>query len=157
MVDAKLEIGEDGADLLIEKNDLALENGLESAVLCSLFSDSRVDPPLSPPDSDDRRGFWADSAADRFGSLLWLHDRSALTTATISAVEEFARAALQWLIADEIAEDVQVTAERLGQETIALEVRILRGTAPRWSRIWEAISGPIETMVDPFKIRILPL
>ena len=122
-------------DLALSANDLAGEDGLRTAVLVSLFSDRRAEPDDALPSNDgDRRGWWADAfaepAGDRLGSRLWLLERGKLTDAVVSQARRYAEEALAWLVEDGVAERVEVTAERQGNERLALAVAIHRPADP---------------------------
>lgn len=119
------------ADFSITANDLTKEDGLETAVLLSLFLDRRADDGdvLPAPDSD-RRGWWADDFpivdADRIGSRLWMLSRSKATVDVLSRTEQYAREALQWLLDDRVAERIEVSATTPIRGMIVLEVSIYR-------------------------------
>ena len=66
MSDLKLTWNEWGADAAVEGHDLALEDGLATAVILSRFIDARARPADTLPGSrTDRRGFWADTVTGR--------------------------------------------------------------------------------------------
>ncbi len=150
------------ADLAIEANDLARDEGLETAVLLSLFTDRRAEPGDPLPDGEsDRRGWWADALpvveGDRIGSRLWLLSREKETKATLSRAEEYAREALQWLVDDLVAERVKVTAKIPRTGVLGLEVVIYRPQADpvkyRFNHAWEG-SG---TSAESAPVYVLPL
>jgi phage gp46-like protein len=119
------------ADLSISQNDLASDEGLETSVLISLFTDRRAEPgDVLPDGTTDRRGWWADAAPvvadDRIGSRLWLLDRAKQTPDVLPRAEEYAREALQWMIEDRVTDRIDVTASFPRAETIGLEVSIYR-------------------------------
>lgn len=128
-----LAIGTDG-DIALEGGDLVLDEGLVSAILVSLFSDARV-PGQRP---EDQRGFWGDAREDPIGSQLWLLERAKATQETAAAAADHARRALRWLVREGIAQDVRATASYIRQGFLALEIVIERGTARRWTALWEA-------------------
>ena len=70
---------EKGADWLLQQPSLAGDDGLDTAVILSLFSDARARAGDDTPAPDDLRGWWGDAFAaktgDRFGSRLWLLGR----------------------------------------------------------------------------------
>jgi phage gp46-like protein len=92
--------------------NLALGSDLEAAVWTSLFSDRRALPDDVIPDgTDDRRGWWGDTYADKpIGSRLWLLDRAKRIPETLRRAEDYAREALAWLVEDGVAARVEVTA-----------------------------------------------
>lgn len=104
------------ADLAVEANDLARDDGLETAVLLSLFTDRQAEVgDVLPAGENDRRGWWGDALpvveGDKTGSRLWLLARAKSTPDARARAEEYAREALQWLIDDKVAERVEVAAE----------------------------------------------
>ena len=82
----------DSADFAIEANDLATDDGLETAVSLSLFTDRRAEDGDALPSGDaDRRGWWGDDFpavdGDRMGSRLWLLARSKQTPDVLERVD----------------------------------------------------------------------
>lgn len=99
------------------------ETSLKRAVEISLFTWRRANT-SDTVDDDERYGWWGDSfprvANDRIGSRLWLLRRRKLTSETISAAVTYAREALQWLIEDGHASDVQILTARVGHDRLNL-------------------------------------
>lgn len=135
-------------DIEVISGDLAVDSTLKTAVIISLFSDRRADSTDEIPAGSSYRGWWADSlGTDKFGSKLWLLARAKHTEETRSRAEDYAKQALQWLIDDEIATSVDVKAEWLSQEVLAIEVIIIKGDGLvetyQFSNIWEEITNGI--------------
>lgn len=115
------------------------DDGLETAVLLSLFTDRRAnaDDPLSGA-ADDRRGWWADQyqdvAGDKIGSRLWLIAREKQTASVLVRAQEYAEEALAWLVQDGLARSVAATAEIVRAGVLGLTVEIARadGRASRY-------------------------
>ncbi len=133
------------ADLVIQDGDLLADEGLETAVLISLFTDREAEPGDVEP-GEDRRGWWGDALndnpQDRIGSRLWLLARETLSDATLRRAEDYSKEALQWMIEDGVAEAVNVTASIIqanDDQLMALAVEIVKpGTPPsRWQKTWE--------------------
>ncbi len=154
MTDAQLVLDQWGADLAIAGGDLAIDQGLQTAVLVSLFSDARAaeDDEL-PVEAESRRGFWADSAEDRFGSKLWLLRRTVLSRETVNLAQDYAQQALRWLLDEGIAQAVRVVAEAAGG-ILHLSIEITRGTARRWDAIWKA-TEETDFAADGVRVQIL--
>jgi phage gp46-like protein len=114
---------------------LAEDGGIETAVLISLFTDAQASLAelASGTNADDRRGWWADAFAapegDRIGSKLWLLARAKQTPDTLERARIYAREALQWLIDDGIARDVEIEATAPRAGLLALTVTILRANS----------------------------
>jgi phage gp46-like protein len=128
-------------------NDLARDDGLETAVLLSLFLDRRAESGDALPSGEtDHRGWWADAfpviEGDQIGSRLWLFDRSKETPAALGKYEQAAREALTWLIEDRVAQKLEVVAEVLRPGVWALTVTIFRPQVDpvtfRFNNVWAA-------------------
>ena len=130
MADLKLDWNGNFFDLVIEKNDLALDDGLRTAVTISLFTDRRIKAEELPAGETDKRGWWGDEFADIdgdfTGSRLWLLKREKQSNEVRRRAEEYASEALQWMITDGVAQGVTVTAEWLGGGFLGLAVSIQR-------------------------------
>lgn len=132
-------------DVAVAANDLVRDDGLQTAVLLSLFTDRRAEQGDQLPDGEtDRRGWWADAVpvvdGDRHGSRLWLLARAKQTSATLERAERYAREALAWLLEDQVAERVDVLAEFARSGMLALTVTIYRPRADpvryRFDQAW---------------------
>lgn len=136
-------------DLAWSAGDYLPDDGLETAVRLSLYTDRRADSgDILPDGQTDRRGYWADAFApgDAFGSRLWLLARAPRTQATLDRARTYASEALQWLVTDQIAAAVSVTADWSGPGgALAITPTITRpGLAPtsyRYSGLWAAQGG----------------
>jgi phage gp46-like protein len=135
------------ADFTIAANDLETDEGLETAVLVSLFTDRRAANDDSIPDgTDDRRGSWQDSfprvADDLAGSRLWLLGREKQQQSVLTRAVEYAREALQWMLDDRVSDRIDVTAEIVRTGVLGLLVVIHRPQrAPaefRYDYNWQA-------------------
>lgn len=136
------------ADLVLIDNDLASDRGLLTAMLLSLFTDRRAEDDDVPPSGDerDRRGWWGDEflevEGDRYGSRLWLLDRSKLVGETLLRAKEYALEAWQWMFDDRVVESIDFTVERTSTG-IAFEGDVHRpGKDPisfRFMHTWEHI------------------
>jgi phage gp46-like protein len=78
-----------------------------------------------PDNIGDRRGWWGD-AYDEYpiGSRLWLLSRSVLSQVIANKAIDYATEALQWLIGDQVAASVAVTAAITLPKMLALTVVI---------------------------------
>lgn len=113
--------------------DLESDEGLETAVIISLFSDRRAkeDDVLPDPNSTDRRGWWGDLVSDiendQIGSRLWLLNREKTLESVLVKAKEYAQEGLQWLVSDGVAAKVSVETERqgiAGNDWLAIKVKI---------------------------------
>ncbi|PHM20929.1 MAG: hypothetical protein CK604_00520 [Curvibacter sp. PD_MW3] len=126
-------LGLDGADPLVR------------AVVVSLFTWRRANADDELP-GDLRMGWWGDSYAtvpnDRIGSRLWLLSRAKQVPETITRAREYAEEALKWLVDDGVAARVQVQAERMGVDGLALGVQVFKTVGKpavnvRFTDVWE--------------------
>jgi len=114
-----------GADLCVEGADLALDHGLTSAVVISLFTHRRVSAEELPEGEADRRGWWGDALSDggdEIGSKLWLLEREKETPQVLARAEGYAREALAWIARDQLVESVTVAATWPHPGEMALDV-----------------------------------
>ncbi|MGZ8362311.1 MAG: phage GP46 family protein [Caulobacteraceae bacterium] len=125
------------ADLVLEDDDLAVEHGLGTAVLISLFTDRRAEPDdVIPGPAWDRRGFWADSLteegkADPIGSRLWLLERRTMTAANLELLRRYAEEALAWMVREGLVHKVTVTVRRVNDTAARLLLRLDHPSGPR--------------------------
>jgi len=120
-----------GCDLALDGDDLQLDDGLQTSILISLFSDRRARADdLLPGDDGDRRGWWADAypviEGDQIGSRLWLLSREKELAEPLRRAKEYAEEALAWLVTDGIAAHVEVTASVPRRGVLALAVALKR-------------------------------
>ena len=108
--------------------DLQGDNGLETCVLLSLFTDRRVDDEkLLPDESGYKGGWWGNQFNDfEIGSRLWLLRRSKKEDETLTLARQYCLEALQWMIDEVIAQTVDVTTSFIDDETMSIEIQIYR-------------------------------
>jgi len=142
-MDLGLFILEDGPDIVFEKGDIKLDEGLETAVLISLFSDRRVSSAEIPFGQTSPRGWWGDlfaeEAGDRIGSKLWLFAREKTSVQTANRIQQEMRNALQWLIDDSIASQVNVFFTIVTRFQIDFTIEIIKNNSDtqRFDVVWE--------------------
>jgi phage gp46-like protein len=153
-------------DMSIAGPDLAVDAGLRTAIIVSLFSDAKARPDDILPDAGgptaapgDRRGWWGDfyvpdsndlatalgvagAPVDRIGSRLWLLSREKQLPSVLARAKEYAEEALGWLIDDKIAATVDVFAEISAPGVLGLLITITRPSGEReehrFDTIWSA-------------------
>lgn len=132
--------------LTIENGDFQKDEGLETAVAISLFSDRRVTDEELPHLAESKRGWWGDMFSDidkdLIGSKIWTLARSKRTVEVLRRTEDYAKQALQWMIEDGIASNVTAAASFEGdvsQGKWKLEVGITRPTGRefKYNILWE--------------------
>ncbi|WP_029770710.1 phage GP46 family protein [Pseudogulbenkiania sp. MAI-1] len=99
---------------------------IDAAIVLSLFCDARA---LPQDQQGDPRGWWGDALAsqsgDRWGGRLWLLARRAKNVPeTLRLAEDYTREALQWLLDDQVASAIDVTASALSSEAMKLAITI---------------------------------
>ena len=101
--------GEDGIyDLVLDEatGDFATTGGLETAILCSLFSDRRAEAD-EVADPWKRRGWignlLTDTPADNYGSGLWLYEQRRATEDVRAALRLEVIHSLGWIIDEGLA------------------------------------------------------
>lgn len=134
------------ADLVFGAEGLALDEGLASLALASLLTDARS---AEAAHADDPRGWWGDALEDApWGGLLWTLAREKTLPEMLRLAEDYASAALDWMVRDGIAASIDVTATRLNGvgsgATLHLAITIRRpdGRPERvlFDRLWEAMA-----------------
>ena len=131
--------------LVIEDGDLKGDDGLETAVTISLFTDRRARIDELPEGTSLRRGWWGDlfptTPGDQIGSKLWtVIDRGKVLPEIIPVVEAAARESLDWMIREGVASAVSVEASIDDINRLNLAVSIVRPedlSENRFAFLWE--------------------
>ncbi len=117
-------------DLVIENGDLKADNGLETAVMISLYSNRFVEREDLPPLETDQNGWWADEISDPIddliGSKFWAIERRGVSLESANRYEESGREALAWMIEDGIAKLIPVESTIVSGERIDVAIDIFR-------------------------------
>ena len=131
------------ADVKIESDGIQEDEGLETAVMLSLFTDQRVVDQELPPFEISKRGWWGDMFAshegDKIGSKLWLYEREKQTLENLSKIEDTAKESLQWMIDDGVAKSIAVQASYPQPVFILLNVPIEKpdGQIYAFKTLWD--------------------
>lgn len=142
------------ADVQVLGADLVTTDDIETAVIISLFTDRRAPDDIELPEGADRGGWWGDSypdvEGDELGSLLWLLKREMQTPGTLERARKYAREALDWMIADEVARQVTVVATYPERGWMLLSIEILLATGERRTLVYrlnpEGSTSPFEAL-----------
>lgn len=135
-------------DIALDGSDLQTDDGLRTAVLLSLFCDASAQGDEPQMDQkDNHRGWWADQYAiitgERFGSLLWLLDRSKRSDETATLAKSYIETALQWAVDDGVVERVQVDVAWISSTALAVAIAMRRPDGKvvdfRFDNLWDAI------------------
>lgn len=140
-------------DWALTGGDLAVDDGLDTAVALSLWTDRLANPDDVIPDgSNDGRGWWGDAwlpplangTPDHIGSRLWLLARALQTPETAQRAQAYCQEALQHLVDDGVVESVTTplpTFPRLGAMQIVnlISQRSAAGAAVnrRYTSLWD--------------------
>ena len=114
------------ADISTEGATLQRDEGLETAVLVSVFSDTRADnaDPL-PDQGDEPRGWWGSELLGiPLGSKLWLLSRSKLTSQTMEQARQYIADSLAWMVQDGMVDQVEVAAGRAQGDVNRAEFKV---------------------------------
>lgn len=134
-----------GGEWSITGPSLANDDGLETAVVLSLFTDRLAEEGDTSVEPTGRRGWWGDAypevEGDLIGSRLWLLAREKQLPAVLARAELYAREALQWLVDDGVASAVAVLAEVSKPGVLGLAIDITRSGQPvlryRFESFWK--------------------
>lgn len=158
MNDIRLTHDENGVfDLALAEGDLLGDDGLQTAVTISLFTDAparRDDrlPDAGPTSTGDRRGWWGDAlddiaAFDPIGSRLWLLSREKEILEDMDKVipraRQYAEESLAWLTRDGHVASVIVSVTVPQPSVLAIGVQTTRpGTGAgertdRWTLFYD--------------------
>lgn len=138
MADVAL-IWQDGwADILLNESNTDLQTGkdLKTAILVSLFSDSRANPEELLLD-EDPRGWWSRD----LGSLLWLLARQKATLQNLEKGIQYIKDALNWLIVQNIAKSIDVTGTIENRSKFNFIITIKKSNDYRFQYLWENINA----------------
>lgn len=129
--------------LEIENGDIAADDGLQTAVTISLFTDQRVSTDELPSGEDSKRGWWGDAFPtvdqDQIGSKLWLLERSKRTAETLRKFQDYCAEALNWLIDDGVAAKIEVVASYDENNHLVADITITKpkGRTSRYAVLWD--------------------
>jgi phage gp46-like protein len=132
-------IWQDGwADILLNESNTDLQTGkdLKTAILVSLFSDSRANPEELLLD-EDPRGWWSRD----LGSLLWLLARQKATLQNLEKGIQYIKDALNWLIVQNIAKSIDVTGTIENRSKFNFIITIKKSNDYRFQYLWENINS----------------
>lgn len=135
------------ADISIGAAGIESDEGLETAIVLSLFSDARVTEEELPPTETSKRGYWGDMYSDidgdHHGSKLWLFDREKQTLENLSKIEDTSKAALQWMIDDGIVKSIDVQASYPQAERVLIAIQATKpdGEIYAFKMLWDGQSA----------------
>lgn len=147
----------------IGQGQFVTDDTLMTAVVISLFTWRRANPDdvLPDPLSKNRMGWfgdWYSNAAlnalaandnaplpiptDRIGSRMWLLWREKVTPEVLVRAQEYCQEALQWMLDDGVASDVQVVAAETQPGVLGVAIQITKPDMTtetyRYDDYWQA-------------------
>jgi len=126
-----------------ERNDIVADNGLETAVIISIWSNRRVKEEELPFGKTQKEGWWGDmypeKDGDKIGSKLWTLNPEKTTNETLKKSEDYTKECLNWMIDDGIASAINVLSEYNSSKHLVTKVQIVKkdGEEERFSVLWE--------------------
>ena len=113
-MDPRFSLIDNSFQLRLIDGDLESDDGLETAVIISLFTNRRVPKAEIPEGLITQEGWWGDIfpdvETDQIGSTLWTFSRSKFNPAIIPPIEDAMRDSLNWMIDDGLAQAIDATA-----------------------------------------------
>lgn len=117
--------------LVLSDGDLLGDDSIHTALMLSYFTDRRAEPGDDIPDgTTNARGYWGDSyRRSPIGSRLWLLSREKQLQAALEKAVTYAKDATQWLLDDELAQVIKITASspNKGELRLITEVTLPSG------------------------------
>lgn len=137
-IDVLMTVGPDGLYDIEwgEDGDLVTTNGLESALDISILGEVRAnEAEMTLPQR--RRGWWGSAVLGyEQGSKLWLLSQARKTEENRLLSEEYARKAVQWLLDDNIAREINVNSE-FTSDGILIKIKLIAQDNTVVSRYYE--------------------
>ena len=130
-------------DLILDGAEFGTVDGLETAIVISLFTDARAK--ASQVKSPDRRRGWVGNILNietgrQLGSRLWVYDQSRLTPDIMNAVAEEAKRCLFWMVQDGVARSINAGVEKISERAINIVIDIVTasGENRRYELLWRS-------------------
>jgi phage gp46-like protein len=142
-MDIGLSLIDGSFDVEIKNGDVVRDDGLETAVTISLFTDRRVTEEEKPYLANSKRGYWGDLFSeidgDKMGSRLWTLEREKRTTEVLRRAEDYTREALQWLIDDGVVLSISAISSYDDNKFLNIDVKIIKplGNESRYKVLWD--------------------
>jgi len=125
-------------DLSIDGPDLTTDEGMSTAIIISLFTDTRVTADDLPSGDDDKRGWWSDI----IGSKLWLLERALAIKETLDRAESYSAEALQWMVDIGVARAIAPNAQWLRSGVMLLVIDVVKPNGDtasfKFEDVWSA-------------------
>jgi len=148
MTDVKLVQDDFGVfDISVADGQIEIEDGFETAIWISLFTDARAPESLVPL-PQWRRG-WPGNIVSPvegrdLGGLLWLIDQRRLTQRTLNEAIDYSRKSLLWFLEDGLVRDILVNGQIIAGNGIQISVTLQTKqgkTETYYIKTWEVTDG----------------
>lgn len=114
-------------DFSFQDGDFVLTQGMDTALLMSIFCEKRADI-SEMPFVETRRGWWGNTVLDtdnyEIGSKLWLLEQARRDLTSLSLAKTYTQDCLQWLLEDDLAKEVK-TDSAFSSNGIDIDVNIV--------------------------------
>jgi phage gp46-like protein len=133
-------------DLQLDSADFASVDGMETAIVVSLFTDSRA-PENLVPTAQRRRGWIGNiltvTQRRELGSILWTLDQARITQNTLNNARVYAQGCFNWMVDDGIARSVSVDVVQQNRSEIVINIEFtdLDNKTERYTTLWRATSA----------------
>lgn len=136
-------------DVKVNEGDLSADQGLETSILISLFTDGRAGIEELPSGQSSRRGWWGDMFPDvdndEIGSKLWTIDNKKQLLQNLPIRETIIKSSLNWMITDNVASEIQVVSDYPDRGIVRDSINITRpGGISRFDLLWNGQALKIE-------------
>jgi phage gp46-like protein len=110
---------------ILNTGDFETDDGLETAIIISGFTDAKVTQTEYP--SESQRGWWADEFVnDGLGSKLWLCDRSKISNELFSNLKKYWMDCLQWMVDSSSVKTIDVEVVQSEKYTVNINIEITK-------------------------------
>lgn len=116
---------------------------LTRAVVISMFTGGGLNLMTMPTSRWDGGDTWPAVQNDRYGSRLWLLQRSKLTNQLVQTVRGYIRECLQWMIDDGVVSRIDLDIRRTGINELGNSITLWRRDGPvmiSFDDLWSAIT-----------------
>lgn len=145
--DVKLEKDADGVfDLVEENGDIASVDGLETAIITSIFTDARTNSG-EVPEAYRRRGFSGNLLRIdddyELGGELWTLDQARLNQIALNQAQDRVYKCLFWMITKGVAENIEVNTIQQGVRGAFIEIKLFKAknVIERYITLWQGTSS----------------
>lgn len=121
-----------------ENGDLETKDSLDTAILMSIFDEARADESeVAIPQL--RRGWVGNETTEPFeqGSKQWLFEQERITGSTLIDLRDVIKSALNWMLEENIADNIIVDKPFLKLGVVCVNIRFTRGDSQPESRFYE--------------------